>query len=168
MISISLGCALYCCKYKCKRLKCRYRHFKITRSQWHRQIMATIYSQMIMIRSELNWSSWSKQIGISRKYDERRDNPSDFYLAFYPPSGMRPPFEPRYGGGYSVGRPLVFELGEPSERIHTASYSRQEGSQRAHTVADQEWSQPGSTVEEWRNRFSHGLQGKFFRLWVSF
>ena len=74
---------------------------------------------------------------------------------------MRPPFEPRYGGGYSVGRPLVFELGEPSERIHTASCSRQEGSQRAHTVADQEWSQPGSTVEEWRNRFSHGLQGEF-------
>ena len=60
-----------------------------------------------------------------------------------------------------MGRPLVFELGEPSERVHTAACGRQEGSQRAHTVADQEWSQPGSTVEEWRNRFSHGLQGEF-------
>ena len=29
MISFSLGCTLYCCRYKYKRLKYRYRHFKI-------------------------------------------------------------------------------------------------------------------------------------------
>ena len=35
MIPFSLGCALYCCKYKYKRLKYRYRHFKITRSEFY-------------------------------------------------------------------------------------------------------------------------------------
>ena len=102
----------------------------------------------------------SDRIQASRVDDERRDYPSDFYFSFHPPSGMRSPFEPRYSRGYSMGRPFVFELGEPSERVHTTSCGRQEGSQRANTVADQEWSGPGSTVEEWRNRFSHGLQGE--------
>ena len=34
MIPFSLGCALYCRKYKYKRLKNRYRYFKIMRSEF--------------------------------------------------------------------------------------------------------------------------------------
>ena len=130
-------------------------------SPTHTNYCVVHYLELLSVaRSVGSHEVTSDRLQASRVDDERRDYPSDFYFSFYPPSGMRPPFEPRYGGGYSVGRPFVFELGEPSERFHTASCGRQEGSQWANTVADQEWSGPGSTVEEWRNRFSHGLQGE--------
>ena len=146
------------------------RHWKTRAPPTLYLLCGALFGITVSRARSVRWSHevTSDRIQASRVDDERRDYPSDFYFSFYPPSGMRPPFELRYGRGYyvvsiiydSMGRPFVFELGEPSERVHTTSCCRQEGSQRANTVADQEWSGPGSTVEEWRNRFSHGLQGK--------